>query len=434
MKLKKSVYYIKKPWFLKVATRMTQIVNKISDALDVKSHLEFERNKIIYENKKKRVLDAITMRREPDRVPVAAGGLNFFPAKYAGITCAEYMFDYKKMKAAYLKMNNDFNLDLTFPSFMLSIGRLITAAQINLIKIPGRDIDINSSYQYNEFERLKQEEYDIFLKEGISFLFDKIAPRISNLFSFKPLKRMVYFTRVLLEVMKFGKTSTNILKILKAKGHFNLMTGFAFPPFDIMSFMLRDLKGLTRDMMKKQIREKLIELCDRMEKWLTPLLSALPQMNGSNGIFFPSERAFSLSPRQFETYYWPTLKKMIIAFVKNGNIPFLVWESDVTHLVHFLLELPKTISRRCCFMCDTSDIFKVNKILDGHMCIMGNIPLSIMCVGTPKDVEKYCEKMFKQLKPGGGFINCSALGIPDEAKPENVRAMINYTIKYGKYT
>ena len=84
-------------------------------------------------------------------------------------------------------------------------------------------------------------------------------------------------------------------------------------------------------------------------------------------------------------------------------------------------------------MVDTSDIFEVNRILDGHMCIMGNIPLSTMCVGTPKDVEKYCDKMFAELKPGGGFITCSALGIPDEAKPENVHAMINYALKHGNY-
>ncbi|MFO8018185.1 MAG: hypothetical protein R6U96_06080 [Promethearchaeia archaeon] len=41
--------------------------------------------------------------------------------------------------------------------------------------------------------------------------------------------------------------------------------------------------------------------------------------------------------------------------------------------------------------------------------------------------------MFAELKPGGGFINCSALGIPDEAKPENVRALIDYTREHGTY-
>lgn len=418
------------PWFLNIAGKVASfslIMNNFKYRKDI------DKYKKIWIAKEQRVLDAIEMRKEPDRVPVSTGGLNFFPAKYTGITCAEYMYDHKKMKAAYMKTNDDFNFDLTFPSFMLSIGRIMTAAQVNLLKIPGRDISVNSGYQYNEFERLKAEEYNDFLTRGMEFLIDTITPRVSDIFKLKITQRPPYLMRVLLEALNFINAASDILADLKARGHYNLMTGLAFPPFDIMSFVFRTLPGLTRDMMKKSTRDQLIQLIERIEPWLTPFLAALPKMNGSNGIFFPSERAFSLSPKQFEQFYWPTLKKMIITFVKAGNIPFLVWESDVTHLIPFLLELPKSISHRCCFMCDMSDIFQVHKILEDHMCIMGNVPLSTMCVGTPKDVEQYCEKMFAELKPGGGFINCSALGIPDEAKPENVRALINYTLKYGKY-
>ncbi len=124
---------------------------------------------------------------------------------------------------------------------------------------------------------------------------------------------------------------------------------------------------------------------------------------------------------------------MILALVKEGLVPFLTWESDVTHLVPFLTELPRSVARRCVFNCDTSDIFEVHRILDGHMAIAGNIPLSTMCVGTPHEVEKYCAKLFDVLKPGGGYLLSPALGIPDEARPENVHAMINYAHKYGKY-
>ncbi len=68
------------------------------------------------------------------------------------------------------------------------------------------------------------------------------------------------------------------------------------------------------------------------------------------------------------------------------------------------------------------------------MSIMSNIPLSTMCVGSPKNVEDYCEKLFAELKPGGGLLLSPAIGIPDEAKPENVRAMVNYALKHGNYT
>lgn len=429
--LKTTAKLLKSPWVFKLG-------GKIAGSLNVLGELKFREqiieNQKIYKEKEKRVLDAIELRKEPDRVPIATGGLNFFPAKYAGITCADYMYDHKKCKAAYLKMVQDFNFDLVFPSFFLSMGRFMHASRANLLKLPGRDITVNSCYQFNEIERLKSEEYSEFLERGIDFLIDTLVPRVSDIFAMGKVKKAAYLGRTVFEAMKFVRFITSMLPELKAIGQYNLMTGMAFPPFDIMSFTFRDLQGLSRDMIKKTTRTQLIELLNRIEPWLTPILTAMPQMAGSNGIFFPSERAFSLSPKQFEQYYWPTLKKIIISMVKAGDIPFLVWESDVTHIVHFLLELPKKISRRCCFMCDTSDIFEVNKILNGHMCIMGNVPLSTMCVGAPKDVEHYCEKMFTELKPGGGFINCSALGIPDEAKPENVHALINYTHKYGRYS
>ena len=430
MLLKTVAQLTKKSWALKLIEKVARTINGMNS---LKYKADIERTREIREEKERRVLDAILLRKEPDRIPVTTGGLNFFPAKYAGITCAEYMFDAKKMTAAYLKTNDDFDFDLTFPSCIFNFGRWFTAAQLNLIKIPGRDLMVNSGYQYNEYERLKAEEYGEFLDKGLDFLVDTLVPRISPIFQMKRYRRPAYVGRVMLEALKWVQTTVDVINQATARGHYNLMTGIAFPPYDVMSLIFRDLKGITKDMMKKERKLQLIDLLTKIEPYLTPLLSALPKFFGKDGIFFPSERAFSLSPRQFEQFYWPTLKKMIVSFVKDGNIPFLVWESDVTHIVHFLLELPTNISRRCCLMVDQSDIFEVNKILDGHMAIQGNVPLSTMCVGTPKDVEKYCEKMFAELKPGGGFINCAALGIPDEAKPENVHALIKYTQKYGRY-
>ena len=430
MLLKPIAKAFKSPWTLKLITKMATSMNSI---ISLKYRTEFEKNREIYQAKERRILDTIFMQKEPDRIPVTTGGLNFFPPKYAGITCAEYMFDHKKTKAAYFKTINDFDFDMTFPSSLLNFGRLMTASQLNLIKLPGRDITVNSGHQYNEYDRLNTEEYEEFLERGMDFLIDTLIPRISGIYKMKKLKRPAYTGRIFLEVLGWLGSAIQIMAEEKARGHYNLMTGIAVPPFDLMSFMFRDLNSLIRDMMKKERRQHLIELINRIEPWLTPLMSTLPKINGQKGIFFVAERAFSLSPKQFEQFYWPPLKKMILSFVKAGNIPFLVWESDVTHLVPFLLELPKKVSHRCCLFVDTGDIFKINRILDGHMAIQGNVPLSTMCVGTPKDVEKYCEKMFAELKPGGGFLNCSALGIPDEAKPENVHALINYTKKHGRY-
>jgi uroporphyrinogen-III decarboxylase len=65
---------------------------------------------------------------------------------------------------------------------------------------------------------------------------------------------------------------------------------------------------------------------------------------------------------------------------------------------------------------------------------MGNVPHSLLTVGSPPQIEKYCLELIKTVGVDGGFILGAALAIPDEAKPENVKAMIDTGLKYGKYT
>ncbi|MCP4764144.1 MAG: hypothetical protein GY870_20390 [archaeon] len=430
MFLKPIAYMLKTPWIYKPLIQMTDAIVALRST---RYRVEFERNREKYEAKKRRVLDAISMYKEPDRVPVTSGAFSFFPAKYAGISVSEFMFDHKKMKAAYLKTIDDFDFDALFPAYALSFGRLMTASKFNMFRIPGRQISINSSYQYNEYERLKTDEYDELIERKLDFLIETLVPRFSVVYKMKKIKRPAYIGRTILELLGLVNIAQQVFIEERARGHYSLMRGLAMPPYDVWSLLFRNLTNISRDLMKKDRRAKIIKILEGIEPWITPLFSNMPKAFGSNGIFFASERGFSLSPRQFEQFFWPTMKKMIYEFVKDDNIIFLGWEGDSTHLVHFLLELPKNVARRCCFMVDSGDIFKINKILDGHMALQGNVPLSTMCVGTPKDVEKYCEKMFAELKPGGGFINCSALHVPDEAKPENVHAMINYTKKYGNY-
>ncbi|MBN2151797.1 MAG: hypothetical protein JW839_10145 [Candidatus Lokiarchaeota archaeon] len=431
--LEKLVPVLQKPGIIDPLLRMARSANAMLDPNKWRHRGGKAMRSELLAARERRVMDAITMRREPDRVPVIGGGVNFFPAKYAGISVADFMFDPAKMRRAYFKTCEDFPLDTSFPSFLLAVGRVATAAGINVLKLPGRDIDANSSYQFSEVDRLRDDEWPSIVQGGVQFVMGTILPRMVDLFAARGVARLAGETRVVLELSRFLSTATGIMAEMEGRGVYNFLGAFAFPPFDVMSLVFRTLPSLTRDLMRGQTREYVVELCDRMNPWLIQIYLAIAKATGLPGVFFPSERAFSLSPRQFEQYYWPTLRQMIVAFVDAGLIPFLEWEADTTHLVHFLKELPRRITRRCVFNCDASDIFEVHKILDGHMAITGNIPLSTMCVGTPRDVEKYCDKLFEALKPGGGYMLCPALGIPDEARPENVHAMIRYAWEHGRY-
>jgi uroporphyrinogen-III decarboxylase len=82
---------------------------------------------------------------------------------------------------------------------------------------------------------------------------------------------------------------------------------------------------------------------------------------------------------------------------------------------------------------EKTDLFKAKDILGDRICLRGNVPASLLNVGTPEQVEAYCKRLIDVVGKGGGFMMDGATGIPDEAKPENVRAMVETTREYGVY-
>jgi uroporphyrinogen-III decarboxylase len=79
---------------------------------------------------------------------------------------------------------------------------------------------------------------------------------------------------------------------------------------------------------------------------------------------------------------------------------------------------------------DLTDMAKAKEVLKDHVCIMGNVPSTLLQVGTPQDVDEYCRDLIKVCGKGGGFILTNGSST-DTAKPENVKAMINSTQKYS---
>jgi uroporphyrinogen-III decarboxylase len=75
---------------------------------------------------------------------------------------------------------------------------------------------------------------------------------------------------------------------------------------------------------------------------------------------------------------------------------------------------------------------KAKEILGNHMCLQGNVPCSLLQTGTPQDVRDYCQNLIDVVGKGGGFIMAPRSSI-DEVKPENLKAMIDFTKEYGVY-
>ena len=137
-----------------------------------------------------------------------------------------------------------------------------------------------------------------------------------------------------------------------------------------------------------------------------------------------------MSLPQFEKFYWPQLKKMVLALIENGITPYLFYEGVWDTRLKYLTELPrgKTIG-----WFQNSDIFKVKEVLGDIMCIAGGMPNSLLVSGTAEDVRERTRKVCRTVGKGGGFIMCTTVGEMSSCKPELVKVWVDATREYGSY-
>ena len=84
------------------------------------------------------------------------------------------------------------------------------------------------------------------------------------------------------------------------------------------------------------------------------------------------------------------------------------------------------------WMVDQTDMAEAKETLGKNACIMGNVSSSMLELATPDEVKDYCKKLIDTAGKGGGFIMGNGAFF-DQAKPENVKTMVDFTREYGVY-
>jgi len=135
-----------------------------------------------------------------------------------------------------------------------------------------------------------------------------------------------------------------------------------------------------------------------------------------------------MSDEQFRTFYWPTLKKVVMGLIDAGLIPYVFTEGDYTSR----LEIIKDVPRGKVIYHIERDLFKAKEILGSISCLTGGPPNSLLCTGTPDEVRDYCKKLIDIVGKDGGYILDPEAPMVDE-DPRNVKVMIDFFKEYGVY-
>lgn len=79
------------------------------------------------------------------------------------------------------------------------------------------------------------------------------------------------------------------------------------------------------------------------------------------------------------------------------------------------------------------DIRAVKQAYGDRICLLGNVDLNLLGMGTPAAVEDEVRELIRDMAPGGGYIVTSGNSLAGYLVPENVLALAEAVQKYGDY-
>ncbi len=368
-----------------------------------------------------RVLTAMAL-KEPDRVPVWPL-IDFLPINYYDITAQEMIEDPDKSQEAYEWIYHKLGgYDIAmagggmFMQYINPFPDIFSALYLDW-RLPGRMLGVNEPPQLVEQSLdnpfITEKDYDKIIEKGLLWLGN--------------------FKRASMKDMKkLGKIGPKVAEnVVRWWTHFQVPTftdGVGTTPFDLLS-VFRGSTNFMKDIYR--FPDKIKEVSDFLIDNMILMGEYGAKMSGGKTLLIGGARASAdfISIKHFEELYWPYFKKMVTRYVNDGFIVQMHLDTDWTDRLHYFKELPK--GKIYLHMDERTDIFKAKEILGDHMCIQGNLKPSLFRLGTPAMIEKQVKEIIDRCAEGGGLL--VGAEIPDDAKLENVKAMVDTCKTYGVY-
>ena len=408
-----------------------------------------------FDTRTKRITDALEL-RQPDRVPMLQW-FHLFPARYTGMTYEEAFYDLDRWLAAMEKSIVDYDPDLYAQpgTGIATAGGAHEALDNKQIKWPGHGVGPNRSFQFIEGEYMAADEYDEFLNDPSDWVVRKYLPRIfgnlGGLGMVPPITSMLagYAGAGIVGVLAVPPVAAALQALnqaaavagqwsmgygqfeqkMNAAGYPSFSQAVALAPYDLISDMMRGMRGTMLDMYR--CPDKLLAAEEKILPIQIGGAIGQAQMSGNPRIFIPLHRGADgfMSNEQFDRFYWPTLKALILALIDAGLTPCPFFEGGYNQRLQYLKELP---AGKVMGLFDRSDLVKVKQEVGDTLCIAGGMPISLLQAGNEKTIRAETKKVIETVGRDGGFIMTTS-SVLDEADPELVRIWTEATWEFGVY-
>lgn len=404
----------------------------------------------------KRYLDVLAL-KEPDRVP-ACLMVDGFLRENAGIKPAAPFYDAPKTADAVYKFHTDFECEYAAGVLPLS-GSALDLVDHKLIRWPGGNLPEDMQFQYCEDEFMRADEYDELIENPDGYLLRKYFPRIMPAFkAFEMIPtpfHVVEVAGIMSFLMPFAqgsplrksiedmlKTADLIashmgpfievgMKVMTDFGAPATMGGITFTPFDIIGDTMRCTTAMMLDMYRRP--EKVLAACKAVLPMSIKMAVETAMATRCPFVGIPLHKGADgfMSEEQFKTFYWPFFKAQMLGIIEAGLIPAPFVEGSYNQRLDIIAEdgLP---AGRTMWLFDRTDMKAAKEKIGSFACIGGNIPASYFSTGTPEMIESYSKELIETAGKGGGFYLAPGAVI-DQSTPENFRAFLECSKKFGVY-
>jgi len=418
------------------------------------THTRSDAAKAAYDARWQRIMDCVSL-KQPHRMPAILYA-KLWLAKYGGITYQELMHNYEKNREiceqAVLEFEPDASNNLVNDT---AIGRSMEAIGLKTYSWPGHGVGEDQPYQYVDREYMRAEEYDEFLADPTGYYLKKYLPRVAEAFDgfvHLPVFPALSGLRVVSGIRAFAKPEVraSVLRLLDAaleaetqarhgaefatviRGHgYPLLAGTsAGTPYDAVADYWRGAINIMKDLFRH--REKLLAVIEKAGAYMSEQTIASARASGNPIVMITTHWAGDsfMSPKQFETFWWPPLRKQMMGYIDAGLIPMVLWEHDCRNRLETIADIP---AGKCIYWFErTENVVRAHEVMGDRVALRGGIEASTMATGTPGDVDTAVKSIVEKIWAKGGnlLLDCG-VGIPDEAPVENVRAMFAAARKYA---
>lgn len=138
-----------------------------------------------------------------------------------------------------------------------------------------------------------------------------------------------------------------------------------------------------------------------------------------------------IHPRELRKYIFPWYEEFGKICHDRGLYFFFHTDGIVLDFVEDLIALGVDALHPIDPTC--MDIAALKRKVNGRLALIGNISNQLLEEGTPDEVAALTRQRLREVAPGGGYCLGSGNSVPDWAKLENYKAMVETGLKYGCY-